>query len=91
MSGVPGFQRRSPRVVIDQQALLIDGGGRELPVKVIELSAGGFRLDVGEMLAVGEKVAIRVDRYGEYKGEIRWATELQAGGIFLEPVEMSAL
>jgi hypothetical protein len=91
MPGIPGFQRRSPRVEAEHPATLIDSTGRLFEVIVTELSAGGFRLSVGELLTVGEKVRILVERHGEFPAEIRWATADQAGGIFLEPVQLNSI
>ena len=91
MLRVPGFQSRSARIETDHKARLIIPDGRQLDVIVTQLSAGGFRLVVGEMLTVGDKVRILVDRYGAFPAEIRWATDDQAGGIFLEPVQLNAI
>ena len=91
MPGAQGFQRRSPRVETRQSAILIDSEGTEIAVEVIELSSGGFRLATKELLPLGEKVSIRVSRYGEFPAEIRWSTEDQAGGVFLEPVQLNPL
>ena len=67
-------------------AILIDSDGGELPVTVLDLSSGGFRLQAGEMLVVGEEVRLRVSRYGDFPARIQWVTGQQCGGRFLEPV-----
>lgn len=91
MSGVPGFQRRSPRVETNHSATLVDSDGTETEVTVIELSNGGFRLATRKLLPIGEKFSIRVERYGAFPAEIRWSTEDQAGGVFLEPVRLQSI
>jgi hypothetical protein len=70
------------------RALLIDSDGGELPVEVLDLSSGGFRLRAGEQLLVGEEVRLRVPRSGDYCAQIRWVEGLEAGGRFLSPVSL---
>jgi hypothetical protein len=81
-------QLRSPRIQTSIAAVLVDSDGGELPIEVIELSNGGFRLRARERPAVGERVRLRVPRYGDFPAEIRWVAGDQAGGRFLEPVTL---
>ena len=78
------YVSRAPRVVALQEALLIDSDGGELPVTITEVSAGGFRLRAPETLVIGEKVHLRVQKYGDVAAQIRWALGNDAGGAFLE-------
>jgi hypothetical protein len=78
---------RPPRVAALHQAILIDSDGGELPVTITEISAGGFRLRADEMLRIGEKVQLRVEKYGDFAAQIRWALGYEAGGAFLEPAK----
>ena len=64
----------------------LDGG--ELPVEVIDLSSGGFRLRADEALVVGEQIQLRVPRYGDFPAVIQWVKGLEAGGRFLVPVTL---
>lgn len=80
---------RSRRIDVRYAAVLIDADGQECDVFVTELSSGGFRLAVDALLRVGERVRLRVERYGEFPAEIRWILGGQAGGVFLEPVNLS--
>lgn len=79
-------QPRSPRVQTSIQAVLVDSDGGELPVEVLDLSSGGFRLHAGESLVPGEKVRLRVPRYGDFPATIQWVRGLEAGGLFQERV-----
>ena len=79
---------RSPRVRTSIEAVLVDSDGGELPVEVIDLSSGGFRLRTAEALMIGEQVRLRVPRYGDFPARIQWVKGLEAGGIFLEPVTL---
>jgi hypothetical protein len=82
----PG-QKRSPRVQTSIAAILIDGNDGELPVEVLDLSSGGFRLRAKWSLIEGAKVTLRV-RHDEYPAEIIWVDCHEAGGRFLGPVTL---
>jgi len=79
---------RSPRVQTSLAAVLVDSDGGELPVEVIDLSSGGFRLRTTEPLVAGEEVSLRVARYGDFSAQIQWVEGYEAGGRFLEPVSL---
>ena len=85
-----GSDRPRPhRVETSFAATLIDSDGGELPVRVTDLSSGGFHLHTDETLVVGEEVRLRVDRYGEFPAQIQWAVGNEAGGRFLEPITLA--
>ena len=67
-------------------AVLVDSDGGELPVQIIDLSSGGFRLRAGEQLIAGEEVRLRVPRYGDFRAQLQWVEGNEAGGRFLELV-----
>lgn len=81
-------QNRPPRVQTTYKATLIDSDGGELPVLVTDLSSGGFRLRADEALVEGEQVRLRVPRYGDFPAQIQWIRGNEAGGKFLEPVNL---
>ena len=78
--------QRTPRVRTVIAATLVDSDGGELSVEVIDLSSGGFRLRAGEQLMAGEKIRLRVPRYGDFRAQLQWVKGNEAGGSFLEPV-----
>ena len=80
--------QRSARVQTSLAAVLVDSDGGELPVKVINLSSGGFRLRTTEPLIVGEEVRLRVERYGDFPAQVQWVEGYEAGGRFLEPISL---
>ncbi len=69
-------------------AVLVDADGGEMPVEVIDLSSGGFRLRVREPLVAGEHFRLRVSRYGDFAAQIQWVRDGEAGGRFLEPITL---
>ena len=82
----PG-QKRSPRVQTSIAATLKDSDGGVLPVEVLDLSRGGFRLRASWTLIEGSQVTLRV-RHDEYPAEIIWVDGHEAGGRFLGPVTL---
>lgn len=83
------FGERPPRVAAMHDAILIDSDGGQLPVVITDISASGFRLRASETLVIGEKVLLRVDKYGDFPAQIRWAMGHNAGGAFLEPAKLA--
>ena len=76
--------KRAPRVQTSISAILVDSDGGELPIEVLDISSGGFRLRAGELLVVGEQVRLRVPKYGDFQAQIHWVAGHEAGGRFLE-------
>ncbi len=62
--------------------------GSEHKVRITDVSKGGFRLQTGATVPIGEHVFLRVPRYGDFPAQIRWALGTDAGGIFLETVDL---
>jgi hypothetical protein len=87
MPRVPGFNKRAPRIDLRRQAVLIDSDGVATDVLILDVSSGGFRLEVPEPPRIGEHVTLRVDRCEDFPAEIRWALGNEAGGVFLDPVD----
>lgn len=84
----PGQIGRAPRIASHHRATLIDAEGREIPGIVTDISKGGFRIKTDEPLMIGECVRVRVDRYGDFPAQIRWANGTESGGVFLEPINL---
>lgn len=78
-----GFSKRAPRVDLRRPAVLIDSDGSESDVIILDVSSGGFRLQVTESPRIGEFVTLRVEHRDEFPAQIRWALGEEAGGVFL--------
>ena len=85
---IPGEISRAARVSVLQDAVLVLADGSEHFVKITDVSSGGFRLSASETLPIGQHVFLRVQRYGDFPAQIRWALGHEAGGVFLQPVEL---
>ena len=88
MGRIPGHIPREHRIEIAHDATVVMADGSERPVTITDVSASGFRLQSGDILPIGEHVFLRVPRYGDFPAQIRWALGSEAGGVFLEPVEL---
>jgi hypothetical protein len=60
-------------------------------VIILDVSSGGFRLEVSEHLRIGEHVTLRVEHCEEFPAQIRWALGDEAGGVFLAPADYEAI
>ena len=80
-------QDRPPRVRTSIAAVLVDANGGELPVEVLDLSSGGFRVRAAWTLVNGARVRLKV-RHDDYPAEIIWVDGHEAGGRFLGPVTL---
>ena len=88
MSRYPGHISRKPRVNVAHDATLVMADGSEHLVTITDVSSGGFHLKTDDTLPIGSRVFLRVARYGDFPAQIRWALGSEAGGVFLEPVEL---
>ena len=84
---IPGQISRTPRVSVEHNATLVMTDGTELSVTITDVSSGGFHLLTDETLPIGERVRLRVDRYGDFSAQIRWALGFEAGGVFLDTAD----
>lgn len=87
MARTPGIIKRAPRVGLRREAVLISSEGVETPVTILDVSSGGFRLEVAETPRIGEHVSLRVDKHNNFPAQIRWALGTEAGGVFLTPID----
>jgi hypothetical protein len=91
MARLPGFLKRAPRIDMRRPAVLINSDGVETDVTVLDVSSGGFRLELPEPPRIGEFVWLRVEHCEEYPGQIRWVLGNEAGGVFLTAVNYDQL
>ena len=89
MGRFPGQISRRQRIQVSHDATLVTDEGVEHSVVITNVSAGGFRLRSEATLPIGAHVFLRVDRYGDFPAQIRWALGSDAGGVFLEPVSLT--
>ena len=83
----PGQIKRSPRVDVRHEGVLVDSEGVETDVIVLDISAEGCRLETDGTPIIGEHVHLRVGRIGNYPAQVRWALGTEAGLVFTGPVQ----
>ena len=88
MGRTPGHVPRGHRIEVAHDATLVLDDGSEQSVTITDVSSGGFRLVSEGTLPIGAHVFLRVPRYGDFPAQIRWALGTDAGGVFLEPVDL---
>ena len=86
-----GFIKRAPRIDYGRPGTLVDSGGAEHQVTVVDISGSGFKLKVSQLPTIGDTVTLRVDGSGALQAQIRWAVGDQAGGVFLTPIDYSSV
>lgn len=82
---LPSAWQRPKPIKMRQEATLINSDGRAFWVYVKDLSRAGFTLEHrGDDLRLGEIVIIRSHLGTEARAQIKWTTEEEAGGVFIE-------
>ncbi len=75
-----------PRISLNEEATLILDEGRKIPVAIVDISNNGFRIKSNLPFGISPgPVTLNVQRSGDIRIEIRWASGYEAGGIFLDP------
>jgi hypothetical protein len=91
VSRTPGHIARTPRVNVAHEATLVMADGTEHRVTITDVSSGGFHLSADHTIPIGSHVFLRVARYGDFPAQIRWSFGFEAGGVFLEPVDLPTI
>ena len=78
---------RDPRVDVIYGVLVRAGSGN-VEAELINISSDGFRLRCNRPLESGCEVTLEVAMQNPLKAVICWATGLDAGGVFAEPVAL---
>ena len=87
MTRDPSFSKRAPRVSLRRPAVIVHEDGFEADVTLLDVSSGGFRLEVADAPRIGEFVTLCIDRGKPVEAQIRWALGNEAGGVFLTPAD----
>lgn len=78
---------RERRIALRQAATLVDSAGVTYKIVLTDLSSSGFRVECGQLLRIGEYVVLRSGRDRPQRGQIRWADDHMAGGVFLDAAD----
>jgi len=76
-------KRKSARIDVSYDAMLISSDGHEFRVVVKDLSSEGFRIEIDGEVRAGEQIFLRTKRDGDIPAQIVWVIGTEAGGTFL--------
>ena len=78
--------RKRPSISLNEEATLILDDGRKITVAIVDVSPNGFRVKSNLPFGISPgPVKLNVQRSGDIRVEIRWASGYEAGGVFLDP------
>lgn len=75
---------RDKRISVNLSGDLTTEDGVVVNVRVLDLSASGFRLIADDEIIVGERVSLRTGREKGLPATIKWVVGREAGGSFLQ-------
>lgn len=78
---------RDARVGVNFDVLVHSDAG-SIDAHILNLSADGFRLYSAKPIAVGAEVTLEAAREFPVKALICWASGLESGGVFADPVTL---
>lgn len=78
--------RRAERVPLRADILFRRSGDARYAVDLVDLSPDGCRIDLPEVLTIGERVWIALPGLEPIQAEVRWVKEWTAGIQFLRPL-----
>ena len=81
------IEPRGARIGVAYDALLRCDAG-EFDAQILNVSGKGFRLRSRIALEPGWDVSVHVAKLAPVRASIRWASGLEAGGVFLESVAL---
>lgn len=81
------FKRRPPeRRKADIATTAHDSSGPEFSVRLVNLSAHGFRVKGSDRFREGSQLSIMLPGHGEVVGVVIWVIGDECGGKFLSPI-----
>ena len=82
-------RRSEPRRNFDIGTTARIGDGVEVPVRIVSLSARGFRLKGCQAAQEDAQVAIILPGYGQVFGRVVWTAGDECGGILQSPIPIA--
>ena len=79
----PNYVQRPPRWSIRADTILVDGAGRELEIRLWNISEGGFMAECEEKPTTGSHIDVDLPDRGRVRAEVRWALGWGFGAMIL--------
>ena len=89
-----GDGRKAERRIVNLAAALREAGATTMPVQVLDISAGGYKIQTDAKLEEGSEVWLKVPGFEARRSRVVWTKENEAGCEFeseLHPAELEAL
>ncbi|MET1113088.1 MAG: PilZ domain-containing protein [Allosphingosinicella sp.] len=80
--------RRSERLPVDAETRLRPNSWSSLQVKMLDLSASGFRAECEARVRPGSSVSLDVPGIGSVDAQVEWQRGGQFGARFFSPIEL---
>lgn len=81
--------RREKRTQVNEAARLHPNSWSSLEVRVLDVSAGGFRAECDARVTVASLVSLEVEGLGPVAARVTWRRGERFGARFEEPIDMS--
>ena len=82
--------RRAERIALDAEARLRPNSWSSLQVKMLDLSASGFRAECEARVKPGGSVTLDVPGIGSVEAQVEWQRGDQFGARFFAPIELKS-
>ena len=82
--------RRSERLELDAETRLRPNSWSSLQVRMLDLSAAGFRAECEARLQRGSSVSLDVPGIGAVEAQVEWQRDGQFGARFYAPIEIKS-
>lgn len=84
----PKFDARRPRTAVWMPTVLLLPDGRELPVRLRNISSAGFMGESVRDLRSGLSIGVEIPAYGIVRATVRWSAEGKLGAHFEVPLAL---
>lgn len=81
--------RRSERLAVDAETRLRPNGWSSLSIRMLDLSASGFRAECEAKVSPGSGISLDVPGLGAVDAQVEWQQRGQFGARFLEPIDLA--
>lgn len=80
--------RRSERIEVDETTRLRPNEWSSLEVRLVDLSAEGFRAECEATILCGSPIRIELPGIGEVEAQVSWRRKGEIGASFREPIDL---
>jgi hypothetical protein len=83
--------RRTERIEVDQRTRLKPNDWSSLEVRIIDLSAEGFRAECEATVLRGSLVTVTLPGLGDVEAQVSWRRRGELGARFLAPIDLAEI